>query len=276
MILVSVVVLLAIGGGAVAFALRRRKSRKEVFPRYEEKSMLDKGEAVLFGRLCRALSNCYIFPQVALSSFMEPSEGDRTRNPEPFDRLDRLKVDYAVFDGDLELVCVVIMESDTAVRADLEMLQRCLKSATIKTMRWSIENKPSVEQISRAILPLTNSAKPSLETGSTMNPDTVQRIYKAEPIPSNIKGLTIEQLDKLTPNKMLSKNYPHIWQRICLFAPEPKHLQKYLLSLSIQDRGEKRAGFPLEVLKEIAEIQTENDRFLLQPVTGWQPAFINR
>ena len=24
------------------------------------------------------------------------------------------------------------------------------------------------------------------------------------------------------------------------------------------------------------DIQTENDRFLLQPVTGWQPAFVNR
>ena len=101
-------------------------------------------------------------------------------------------------------------------------------------------------------------------------------IYNSEPVPSNIKGLTNQQLDELTPNKVLSKNYPHIWQRICLFAPEPKHLQKYLLSLSIQDRGEKRAGFPIEALKEIADIQTENDRFLLQPVTGWQPAFVNR
>jgi len=275
-LILAFVVLFLVAGGVLAFVLHRQKAKKKAFPRYEEKPMLDKSEAVLFGRLCRALPNCYIFPQVSLSSLMEPSEGDRKRNPEPFDRLARLKVDFAVFDGDLELVCVIVVEPENGATADSEMMKRCLKSATVKAMRWSADNKPSVEQIARAIMPLTNSAKPTLETGSTMNPDTVQRIYKAEPIPSNIKGLSTEQLDKLTPNKVLSKNYPHIWQRICLFAPEPKHLQKYLLSLSIQDRGEKRAGFPLEALKEIAEIQTENERFLAQPVTGWQPAFINR
>jgi hypothetical protein len=91
-----------------------------------------------------------------------------------------------------------------------------------------------------------------------------------------IKGLTQEKLDELTPAKVLANIYPHIWQRICLFAPEPLHLQKYLVSLSIQDRGEKRAGFPLEALKEIADISAENDRFLVLPVTGWQPAVVNR
>ena len=275
LILAFVVLVVVAGGGVLAFVLHRRKAMKLVFPRYEEKPVLDKDDAVLFGRLCRALPNCYIFPQVNLSQLMEPSEGDRKRNPEPFDRLTRFKVDYAVLDADLELVCVIVTDPENGATADSEMIKRCLKSATIKAMRWSPDNKPSVEQIARAILPLTNN-KSSLETGSTMNPDTVQRIYKAEPIPSNIKGLTTEQLDKLTPKKVLSQNYPHIWQRICLFAPEPKHLQKYLLSLSIQDRGEKRAGFPLEALKEIADIQAENDRFLAQPVTGWQQSFVNR
>jgi hypothetical protein len=275
LILAFVVLLVVVVAGAVlAFVLHRRKGMKLAFPRYEEMPVLDKDDAVLFGRLCRALPNCYIFPQVTLSRLMEPSEGDRKRNPEPFDRLTRLKVDYAVLDADLELVCVIVTDPQNGATADSEMIKRCLKSATIKAMRWSPDNKPSVEQIARAILPLTNN-KSSLETGSTMNPDTVQRIYKAEPVPSNIKGLTTEQLDKLTPNKVLSKNYPHIWQRICLFAPEPKHLQKYLLSLSIQDRGEKRAGFPLEALKEIADIQAENDRFLTQPVVGWQKSFVN-
>jgi hypothetical protein len=275
----AVLLIAAAGAGAFVFARRRQTTKKKVFPHYEEKPILDKGEMVIFGRLCRALPHCYIIPHVLLSSLMEPSEGDRTRNPEPFDRLDRLRVDYAVFDGDLELVCVIIIEAENRSAADEEkriMLNRCLKSATIKTIRWASANKPTVEQITRALLPLTNSAKPTLETGSTVNPDTVQRIHKAEPVPSNITGLTVEQLDRLTPNKVLSKNYPHIWQRICLFAPEPKHLQKYLLSLSMQDRGEKRAGFPLEALSEISDIQIENDRFLAPATTGWQQNFVNR
>jgi hypothetical protein len=278
-LILACAVLLLAAAGALAFVRHRQNAKKKVFPHYEETPILDKGEMLVFGRLCRALPHCFIFPHVLLSSLMEPSEGDRKKNAEPYDRLTRLRVDYAVFDGDLELVCVIIVEPDTPGPADDEkkaVMTRCLKSAAIKAIRWGSANKPTVEQITRAILPLTNSAKPTLETGSTVNPDTVQRIYKAEPIPSNIMGLTTEQLDRLTPNKVLSKNYPHIWQRICLFAPEPKHLQKYLLSLSMQDRGEKRAGFPLEALKEISEIQLENDRFLSPPTTGWQQGFVNR
>lgn len=278
MIWIFVVLCVAVGGG-FAVALMLRNAKKKVFPRYEEKPVLNKGESVLFGRLCRALPNCYIFPHVALSHLMEPSEGDYRRNPEPYDRLARLHVDYVVCDGDLEPVCVIIMEADAAHASAAEnnaLRDRCLNSASIKVIRWNASNKPSVEQISRAIMPMTNSNKPTLETSSTLNPDTVQRIYKADPVPSNIKGLTQEQLDQLTPDKVLGKNYPHIWQRICLFAPEPKHLQKYLLSLSIQDRGEKRAGFPHEALKEITAIQVENDRFLSMPVVGWQPSFVNR
>jgi hypothetical protein len=276
LILACAVVFLA-AAGALAFVRHRHLAKKKVFPHYEERPILDKAELMIFGRLCRALPHCYIFPHVLLSNLIEPSEGDRKKNPEPYDRLKRYSVDYGVFDGDLALVCVVIVEPDTGIDEEKKIvMNRCLKSAAIKVIRWSSANKPSVEQITRAILPLTNSAKPTLETGSTVNPDTVQRIYKAEPVPSNIMGLTTEQLDRLTPNKVLSKNYPHIWQRICLFAPEPKHLQKYLLSLSMQDRGEKRAGFPLEALSEISDIQIENDRFLAPPTTGWQQNFVNR
>ena len=288
-VIIGVVVILGIG---VAVFLRQQAAKKNTFSRYEEKPVLSKDETVLFGRLCRALPNCYVFPKISLAHLIEPMEGDRKRTPHHFERIERLAVDFAVFDGDLALVCVILLEPGGVMYGDQlknAILERCLKSATVKAMRWNVNNKPSVEQISRAILPMTNASRPTLDTGntlnpnpnpnpspSTLNPDTVQRIYKAEPVPSNVRGLTQEQLDTLTPLKFLATTYPHIWQRICLFAPEPKHLQKYLLSLSIQDRGEKRAGFPVEALKEITDIQMENDRFLSGPVTGWQPAFINR
>ncbi|MBV8633382.1 MAG: DUF2726 domain-containing protein [Burkholderiaceae bacterium] len=288
-IILGVVVVLGIGA---AIFLRQQSAKKNTFSRYEEKPVLSKDETVLFGRLCRALPNCYVFPKMPVSHLIEPAEGDRKRTPHHFERIANMAVDFAVFDGDLALVCVILLEPGGIMGDDQlqnAILERCLKSATVKAMRWSVNNKPSVEQISRSILPMTNASRPTLETGSTLNPvtaapntasalnpDTVQRIYKADPVPSNIRGLTQEQLDALTPTKFLSANYPHIWQRICLFAPEPKHLQKYLQSLSIQDRGEKRAGFPVEALKEITDIQMENDRFLSGPVTGWQPAFINR
>jgi hypothetical protein len=52
-------------------------------------------------------------------------------------------------------------------------------------------------------------------------------------------------------------------------------LKKYLLSLSMQDRTEKRAGFSLDALQEIADIQLQNDRFLMDAVRTWQPGILN-
>jgi hypothetical protein len=100
-------------------------------------------------------------------------------------------------------------------------------------------------------------------------------IYQADPVPSNIKGLSLSALDQLTPNKVLQKAFPHIWQRICLFAPDPKHLQRYLDTLTMQDRGEKRAGFSIEVIKEITDIKAANDRFLQSSDGGWATGFVN-
>lgn len=270
----AILAFLLVAGGVVFFV--RRKTQKKPFTRYEEKALLTADEVVLFNRLHRALPNYHIFPHVPLSSLVTPMEAHRRRQSEHRNQIAGLMVDYAVYGGEMELVCVVVLDSEISGPSQDRLAEKCLKSAGIKIIRWNASPKPSVEQIARAILPLGNNAKPPLESGTTINPDTVQMIYKSEPLPSNITGLTQAQLDKLTPNKVISKSYPHIWQRICLFAPEPKHLQKYLLTLSIQDRGEKRAGFPIEALKEIADIQTENDRFLSRPVTAWQPAFINR
>ncbi|MGZ5781720.1 MAG: hypothetical protein ACXWIN_12295, partial [Burkholderiaceae bacterium] len=90
-----------------------------------------------------------------------------------------------------------------------------------------------------------------------------------------IKGLSLSILDQLTPNKVLQNTFPHIWQRICLFAPDPKHLHRYLDTLTMQDRGEKRAGFSLEVLKEITDIKAANDRFLRNSDANWHTGFVN-
>jgi hypothetical protein len=108
--------------------------------------------------------------------------------------------------------------------------------------------------------------------------DTVQVIQRADPEPGNILGLSVAALEGLTPHGFIRIRYPHVWQRICLFSSEPKHLKKYLASLFLQDRGEERAGFPAEVIKEISDIQSANERFLQisTPNSSWNTTLINR
>ncbi len=280
--------------------------KKKAGPRYEVKPLLAQHKAKFFVRLCKAVPTFYIFPQVLLSSLLTPTAEDHKGRKADNEKIAGLAVDYAIYNADLTLVCIVFLNDGSSDPDSDAIMDHCLKNAGVKTIRWDVETSPTVEQIRRTMLPSINKAmaspdaanKAAFESELTIQaatlqattfqattrfggmeqdspPDTLLMIRQADPTPSNIKGLSPAMLDQLTPHKVLQKNYPHIWQRICAFAGEPKHLKKYLLSLSMQDRNEKRAGFPLEALKEIADIQSQNDRFLMEGMRTWQPGFIN-
>lgn len=136
--------------------------------------------------------------------------------------------------------------------------------------RWNADVNQPVEKISRENLQIATQGKENREGA-----DTVLMMFRKDPEPSNITGLTVPILDKLTPNKVLLNTYPHVWQRICVFAVEPKHLQKYLMSLSLQDGAEKRADFSKGALQEIVAISKENDGLLANPVSYWKTGILN-
>jgi hypothetical protein len=87
-------------------------------------------------------------------------------------------------------------------------------------------------------------------------------------------SLSITALERLVPSGHLKGGYPHIWERIWLFCNDPAHLEKYLVSLSIQNRGGKRKGLCPEAMNEIADILAANQRFLPPPAAGevWDAA----
>jgi hypothetical protein len=168
--------------------------------------------------------------------------------------------------------------------------KKYFESAGIKTVRWDRDMLPNFEQILRTLAPFSNlaSPKPDIATSTIMRtafvPDTnqsvntVQAIYQALPTPANIQALSILEIERLTPENFVKSKFPHVWQRICLFCNEPAHLKRYLASLSVQDRGEKRAGFPREALIEIGAIAAANERYVqrAEPRTAWHTDFVNR
>lgn len=270
-------------------------ANKKSGPRYEARPILAQNKAKFFVRLCKALPTCYIFPQVALSALLTPTATNHKRQREDSEKISGMMVDYAIYNANLTLVCVVCLNDGSSDADTNATIDRCLKGARINSMRWDAETRPSVEQIHRTLLPSLNRAmaarspasQAAFEAKSTIqvvaeqggagqqNPDHTSMMRQSSHASANTTGLSAAKLDQLTPNKVLHTNYPHIWQRISVFAIEPKHLKKYLLSLSMQDRKEKRAGFSLEALKEIADIQIQNDRFLMETVRSWQPGFVN-
>lgn len=251
--------------------LRKRKSGAT---RFERTNLIPHNQREFFWRLCKALPEAYIFPRVPLSSLVKISPKSATDSDAAYDEVAHRVVDYAVFDSHLRIICVVELDKHNMDEHSRPMLEHYLNAAGIMSVRWSTAHVPSIDQIAKLILPTGDThARNELTRNSEMN--TIQLMHNSEPVPEHANGLSSLQLDQLTPNKAIKQHYPHIWERICLFASEPKHLQKYLSSLSLQDRGKQRAGFPLDVLKEIADIQLQNDRFLPHNVTGWQNGFVN-
>ncbi|MBX9900037.1 MAG: DUF2726 domain-containing protein [Burkholderiaceae bacterium] len=263
-------------------------------PEFEERRMLLNEEEIFFGRLRRALPNCYIFPKIDLEMILAPSQKDpKLRNQSKL-KLRNLKVDYGIFDGTLTLLCVVELtgRDQENEKEKEQLIAEWLKQANIKSIRWTFQPLPTAEQILRTLAPYSSlaSPKPDISTNavirnayeepqSSRGMNTIQAIHQADPHPSNIMGLSAAALDRLTPKKHIQTLYPHVWQRINLFSAEPKHLKKYLESLFLQDRGVERAGFPAEVIAEITEIQSENERFLqisMPKSATWETQFLSR
>jgi len=270
-----------------------KKATKEPGRRYQARPILDRNKAKFFVRLCQAVPTFYVFPQVALSSLLTAKDGRHQRADR--ERIAGLTVDYAVYNAKLTLVCVVNLDDGRSDTDAVAVVQHCLKATGIKAIRWDAETRPTVDQIRRTMLSSIDRAKSAPDTESQTafeSEDTLQLVNEPtgagrgdatrtltppqpNPGPNNMAGLSAVKLDQLTPGKVLQTHYPHIWQRISVFAIEPRHLKKYLLSLSMQDRSEKRAGFSLEALKEIADIQIQNDRFLMEAARGWQTGFVH-
>ncbi|MGZ3252746.1 MAG: DUF2726 domain-containing protein [Burkholderiaceae bacterium] len=254
--------------------LFKRKANKRTNLRFTAIPILTKTEEEFFIRLCRALPTCYIFPKVAIAALLEPKDlDDKPRKAGP--AMPQKIVDYAIYDADLKPICVIDLGNDSR-NADAGAVSiDYFKGSGIKSIRCESRAGLSAEQISKTIVPMLKPVTPRMESETYLGAATVQMIYQADPVPSNIKGLSLSILDQLTPNKVLQNTFPHIWQRICLFAPDPKHLHRYLDTLTMQDRGEKRAGFSLEVLKEITDIKAANDRFLRNSDANWHTGFVN-
>lgn len=90
--------------------------------------------------------------------------------------------------------------------------------------------------------------------------------------------LSVAALAQLAPHGHLRLAYPHVWERIGLFCGDPAHLNRYLLSLSIQQRDGIRAGITPQAMVEVADILAANQRFLAPPAAGraWDADFPTR
>ena len=252
-----------------------KKSRlPEAIPTFTKKPFFRSEQKAFYGRLRRALPKCYVFPDVELRALMTPISTDMDQRRSEKEYLVGRKVDYAVFDARLSLLCVIELKTGGVLDNTPGSNAQLLKSAGIKHFCWDKQKLPSSEQMMRLfgsfVMPAQakdNEAQPgaSTELGGPVSMVVIARTT----------SLTPEALDQLAPLGHIKAAYPHVWERIRIFCTEPDHLEDYLNSLSIQSRAGKRAGFPHEVLNEITDIELANTAFVTRAPekVSWDDVF---
>jgi hypothetical protein len=274
-----------------------------------KKMLLTKEEITFFQQLQKVLPNRLIFPKVTLSSIINlDANSDKKRNVLS-KQLDEHKVDYAIYSQEHKLICVIELEQTSINIAHSEDVFRSLPyldKAGIKSIRWSRNRLPTFEQMCKILVQFsktpTTSKKKDFSRNTinqTINDDNqfdfthmqkrkkkieeseeqkllLQKQALTEQEHDNPFALPIKTIIQITPDHFVKTRYPHIWQRICLFAPDPPHLKMYLDSLFVQNRIGKRMGLPQEAASEVMRILGENERFIKKgDVPVWSQHPIN-
>lgn len=112
---------------------------------YQARAILTRNEIEFFTRLSRALPQAHVFPQVAMSALIEPkNNGFAQQN---FRRIAGQRVDYAIYDRDFRILCVI--ELDDPTHDDHKDRQRDarLQSAGIRCVRFEARERPDFKTI---------------------------------------------------------------------------------------------------------------------------------
>ncbi len=254
-------------------------------PDFERRHLFDAEEEIFFKRLKQALPNCQIFPKLTLSHLVQVSSNNEKKNALFRQKLDARQIDFGVFNAQLKLLFVVLLEDEvTDNNEDDYPTRKILKRARIKNIRWSRATLPSYEQILRTVEQFSELEAPKLDSrmhtiGKLMADEDLQdgQIYtKIEH--GNPHALSLAAIERIASEQLIKTQYPHIWQKICLFSGDPDYLKSYLESLFIQNRPTKRRGLPKPVADEVIHIQNENARYVISKEAApiWDPSFLHR
>jgi len=258
--------------------LLKKSTNTEAVPAFTRKPFFRSEQKAFYARLRRALPKCYVFPDVELRALMTPISTDTKQRRSEKEYLVGRKVDYAVFNAGLSLLCVIELKTGGLVDSAPGSNAQLLKGAGIKHFCWDKQKLPTSEQMMRLfgsfVLPVVKAEGDALPAAA----NTEYEGPVSEVMVARIRSLSPEALELLAPLGHTKAAYPHVWERIRMFCTEPNHLEDYLTSLSIQSRASKRAGFPHEVLTEINEIEQANAAFIvkLPEKPSWNDVFTNR
>ena len=118
--------------------------------RYRKKPVLTGSERDFFFRLRNSLPECHISPQVAVSALIEPAGMGKLRQ-RAIASIGRMRVGYAIFDDEMQLVAVVELAHRSRPGRMEKVKEDCLASAGIRTVRFNAKRLPSEGKIRASV-----------------------------------------------------------------------------------------------------------------------------
>lgn len=122
----------------------------------EQKPVLTGNEREFFGRICRAVPELKVFPQVSMGALIEVAP-EAQDDIEVRDAFSRKIVDYVVCTSKLKVVALVELDDAMHDATRDQARDQLTEAAGYRTLRWNSRNKPSEAEIREAIMALVPS-----------------------------------------------------------------------------------------------------------------------
>ena len=128
--------------------------------RYAAKALLTANEKEFFHRLCKALPNYHVFPQVSMGQLIATRklQGDRANEHlRARNRYAQKAVDFVIADADLKVLALVELDDRTHDAERDRRRDELTRSAGYATLRYASRDKPTAWQIARDVRELARS-----------------------------------------------------------------------------------------------------------------------
>jgi hypothetical protein len=127
-------------------------------PKYRPIPIMTPNELEFFGRISKAVPEAFVFPQVAMSALIAPSDTDGKKRMAAFRKISQKRVDWAIYTKDMKLVCIVELDDQTHNPENDASRDAMLDSAGISTVRWDSRKKPPVGEIRKTLIELSRES----------------------------------------------------------------------------------------------------------------------
>lgn len=136
----------------VAALIFKKSSQSREPVLYRKKRLLTPNETEFFHRLCKALPDYHVFPQVSMGALMSPASGVSKQDYLPVrNRFASKIVDFVVADAELNPVALVELD-DRTHSADKDARRDAMTGAAgYPTLRYPSRAKPELEVIRRDV-----------------------------------------------------------------------------------------------------------------------------